>query len=78
MKKTQKFEITNKNPIPPRLKGGPGNEKYPFREMKIGDSFWSDVRRDTLYDRGVYWGQKLGHKYRVNSENGGARIWRIA
>lgn len=74
----QKFDITKDQPIPHGQDGGYGNVKYPFRDMKIGDSFFSPVRRDTLYERGVYWGQKLGHKYKVRSENGGARIWRVA
>ena len=49
--------------------------KYPWNEMNIGDSFFteSNVRMLAYYN-----GRNTGRKYSVRKENNGYRVWRTA
>jgi hypothetical protein len=55
---------------------------YPFRQMKIGDSFAVDGLREfrRVQQAASIYGQRLGCKFasRVNEDNDGGRIWRVA
>ena len=60
-------------------KGRIGQQKYPWDEMDIGDSFYvagGDLKR-------IRWaatanGSKYGRKYSVRAVDGGVRTWRVA
>lgn len=71
----------------PRISPGLRMAKYPFRIMKVGDSFF--VPKDQVSGRGdtvrascSHYRIKLGHKYEmrtvVEHDRTGYRVWRIA
>ena len=62
-----------------------GNQKYPFPQMKVGDSFFlpfskstkSTVRR-LLTNAAISWSRRHDCKFTVRQMDGGARCWRIS
>jgi hypothetical protein len=60
-----------------RLVGRP--QKYPFAEMKIGDSFFvSGIGRNTINSSVNQNRLRTGRRYTVKAVNNGFRVWRIA
>ena len=53
-------------------------DKYPFKTMAVGDSFFSPyVTRASLTSAAKYAGDKLGFTFICRAEgDGGARCWR--
>lgn len=60
-------------------------DMYPFKEMKVKDSFFIPVDGEIKNKRSVqhkfsglcsYFGRKLGRKYISRSVDGGIRVWR--
>ena len=54
--------------------------KYPFREMKIGDSFFvdSEGRRGKAHQAAkMFRSRNKEYKFLVEYENNGIRIWRV-
>ncbi|MDO8539492.1 MAG: hypothetical protein Q7S40_03560 [Opitutaceae bacterium] len=82
VKQTMQVTITHNVPLPPRLFCA---AKYPFEEMKVGDSFFAAVLGARLAKNAEYYRKKggggLDKKFSVRKavENGihGARIWRL-
>jgi len=71
------FKIEKGIPIPRRTGSG-RKPKYPWAEMKKGDSFF--VMRQTINRLGscmVRAGKRLGMKFSARTEKGGVRIWRV-
>lgn len=75
------FSITSEIPSPPRTRGRAA--RYPFSEMKIGDSFFAptwergDPRRGNPRDAAYKYGQKNKKLFVTRAQSGGVRIWRI-
>jgi hypothetical protein len=69
------FKIEKGKPIPPAGSRW-GKPKYPFKEMKAGDSFAHPERkaRSLLYGLARYHGVKI----RICDEGDGLRIWRVS
>ena len=66
---------------PPSKKGRP--TKYPFRQMKVGDSFFvpdenGKKMRDVVGASTANWGKAHGAKFSCRSVDGGTRVWRVA
>ena len=59
--------------------GSPLN-KYPWPDMKVGDSFLvpTNIRLDSFQQQMYYAGKKLGFKFSCKKHEGGRRCWRIA
>lgn len=83
------FKIENGIPIPPPSHGGRAY-KYPFPDMKVGDSFaiplaneqhrnGGDLAYARLKDASKRYEQRHGTKYRVRTrrEEGVVRCWRV-
>lgn len=49
--------------------------KYPFAEMEVGDSIYSDVISASTSARG--WGYRNNKKFTTRREGNGYRTWRI-
>lgn len=69
-------EIKIDKGIPIPAKGAGRNRKYPFREMEIGDSIFTEKLGTTSLIKN--WESSTGFKFTTRSENNGRRIWRIA
>jgi len=55
-----------------------GNQKYPFREMEIDDSFYVEiVALDKARCAAHAWGKAHGRKFSGQRHGEGGRIWRI-
>ena len=71
------FEIEKKVPVPER-RAGPKN-KYPFYEMKVGDSFAFPIEiiRNIRANAHTY-GHRHGKKFKVMDNGEQGRCWRVA
>lgn len=67
------YKIDKNIPMPTH-----GNERYPFAQMKVGDSFFIKSK-DYRDSRTLYTGARR-HKIKITcrKENGGIRVWRKA
>ncbi len=50
-------------------------KRYPFAEMKVGDSFFVPSKKSC--NAGFYYGKRHNMKFTVRQENGGCRVWRV-
>lgn len=78
-RKQNHFKIETNVPVPP-LSGG-ARPKYPFREMKIGDSFFAsneDAKVISVRVSAHTFGRRnKEYRFTVVKESGGCRVWRI-
>jgi hypothetical protein len=78
--KTTADEIVIESNIPMPGKFGIRTAKYPFKKMKIGDSFYFEgMHRTTIYQYAKSFAKRnnLSWKFATRQENKGHRIWRI-
>jgi hypothetical protein len=70
------FIITNSVPVPP-LHGRPG--KYPFAQMKKGNSFWAKTKKNNLLIQAKLFSKKQNPEWKfiAQKEKDGTRIWRV-
>ena len=74
------FEVESDIPIP---RSGMGRPKYPWPDMKVGDSFFvpnrPDGSRPAVSSAASYQMGRSGKKatYSTRKEAGGVRIWRV-
>ena len=61
-------------PLQPQPRGR--RAKYPFGQMDVGDSFFSDEDRNRLAAASSHAGSRHGKKFIIRSVDGGFRIWR--
>lgn len=54
--------------------------EYPFRDMKVGDSFLCPpgVPRARAVGASKYWTKKLGYRFSIKTTNDGFRVWRVS
>lgn len=52
--------------------------KYPFTAMEVGDSFFVPGVTTSKLVNAAQAHRSNGRKYTTRTENGGARVWRIA
>ena len=76
MSTAQKFSIESNVPIPKT------RAVYPFRDMKLKESFFVDngklrSKRKSFYATVSNAGKRLGRKFVVRDMGGGFRVWRI-
>ena len=75
------FEVESGIPVPPDARGL--TNKYPWNDMKVGDSFFvpdrPDGRRSALSSSVNYQHKKSGNtvKYATRKVTGGVRVWRV-
>lgn len=72
------FKIESGVPVPELRVGRHCN--FPFKEMKIGDSFFVSDTRDTSQVRSAasYFGiRNAGYRFTVRREGNGVRVWRV-
>lgn len=54
------------------------NNKYPYKEMDVGDSFIvSGKKVANISSSSRYWHRKTGFTFICRTVEGGVRIWRI-
>jgi len=71
------FKIDQKVPLP-RRKAGRDGSKYPWREMKVGDSFFVQTENaGNLRSLASNTGRKLNAVFTARSVEGGVRVWRV-
>ena len=77
-KAQQTFKIEQGVPIPSAAHGRKGHSKYPFGELKVGDSFAVDKTRGLAGAKRQYEKDHPGTKFVTRAtEDGGRRVWRI-
>lgn len=72
------FKIEKHIAVPPITRRG--NRKYPFPQMKIGESFYVGDTAKTnsvRYSASYYAIRNKGFKFTVRKEANGVRVWRI-
>ena len=52
--------------------------KYPYADMKPGDSFFVRKSVNTMRSSSYAYGKRNKMKFTVRSEDTGARVWRLA
>lgn len=75
-----KFVIESGVPVPPRASGA-GESKYPFNDMKVGDSFFAPACSSQALSnatRAYKMTHAPGSKWTTRKEGDGVRVWRIA
>ena len=74
------FTIEKNVPIPVGGKGVSGQTKYPFSEMKIGDSFAVSCVPSTVISAARNWRNTHNSscKFSVRKTPDGCRCWRVA
>lgn len=72
------IQIDKSVPLP--SKRANGNNRWPFREMEIGDSFAlpADTKVANLRNAAENHGSRNGQKFRVLTGPDGVRCWRVA
>jgi hypothetical protein len=66
-------------PVGTRGTGKLRNNAYPWREMKIGDSFYvPDILYLSMKSTVVYQEKMTGRVYRLRTFDTGVRVWRVA
>ena len=72
---TTEFPIEKGVPVTRRTSAG-GTRKYPWNEMKVGDSFF--VPEKTAGQLSITIASRAtGFMFTTRTENGGIRVWRI-
>lgn len=71
-KKQTEFNIVSNIPIPK-----PARDYWPFKSMKVGDSFYFEGKRANLSTNASTYAKRHGGKFRTRSEGKGFRCWRI-
>lgn len=56
----------------------PIDDRFPFHEMEIGDSFFTTLDAVTAYNAAMSAERMFGHRYCGAREKAGVRIWRTA
>lgn len=52
--------------------------RYPWAEMKVGDSFYAPGKKhDQVSGMTSYWSKRLGRKFAARRWDKGVRVWRI-
>ena len=70
-----KYQIEDGVPLPNPEQKGPS--KYPFRRMKIGQSFFAKLADYAkLRCAAYYYKQKHGMRFSVRLQDKGVRVWR--
>lgn len=66
--------------IPQPARSGGRYSKYPFREMKVGDSFLAETSDASVIrsNVAVFSRRNPGYKFSTRKEGTGIRVWRIA
>lgn len=75
------WNIDSDIPVPQKDSRPAGRKpKYPFREMKVGDSVFFDgaTSSSNCAIAAHNHGRRHGSKFSVRAEGSGVRIWRIA
>jgi len=61
-------------PVPDRR----GNNKYPWADMEVGDSFFVVTDKIANFKRNVYAKNRNGKEFTACAEGDGCRVWRTA
>ena len=73
------IRIETNVPIPQANGGRYRACKYPWRELRPGDSFYVAKGNRNSINAGVRnWSAKLGAKFTVRTMDGGVRVWRVS
>lgn len=61
-------------PLPKKARAG----KYPFSDMKIGDSLFANGdESNSLVSSAYGWGRRNGATFTARKENDGVRVWLV-
>ncbi len=74
-----RFKIDKKIPLPDHYKTGKVS-KYPFPEMKVGDSFFVPGKSTAVKAAAFNWSKRNKEgkwKFCSSARDGGMRIWRL-
>lgn len=78
MANTTQYKIDKDVPVPKlRKRRAPRPTKYPWAELRIGESFYVDnANRDSMAAMTTYYGNQLKRHFVLRRERNGVRIWR--
>jgi hypothetical protein len=51
--------------------------RYPFEQMRVGDSFLTPAKITSLSAVLAHWGIRLKRKFASRTVKGGTRVWRV-
>lgn len=69
------IKIEKNVPLPTRT-SGPRAEKYPLRELEVGESFYVDIKAPALSSHARRVAKDTDRKFVVRPEGEGSRVWR--
>ena len=74
------FTIDSDVPLPSIRTGHRGQSKYPFSEMKVGDSFVAPETTAAVRAASIYWRHRHdeSRKFSVHATATGCRCWCVA
>ena len=67
------MEIEKGVPIPENS----GNKKYPWKELEVGDSFFTSESAQTVAGSASHASKRTNRKFICRSVDGGTRVWRV-
>ena len=70
------MKIDKHVPMPRDTRGT--KPKYPWRLMKIGDSFFTPIKPVNLTNQKYMAQLRTGYKFSWQAVKGGTRVWRVA
>jgi len=53
------------------------NVKYPWREMEVGDSFYTETSQPVVSSSAILAQKRTGMRFTTKREGTGTRVWRI-
>lgn len=81
MKTAQAIKVEKGVPLISNSGRRPGDYKYPWRKLRVGDSFfvpeWS-ARKVAVQASACLASKRHGKKFTARSVDGGTRVWRLS
>ncbi len=73
------IQIETNIPLPTIIRASRGS-KYPFADMKVGDSFACETKPASMRSIATGFAKKEGGtvKFAIRGEANGSRVWRVA
>ena len=74
---TEEFKIEKGIPMPPVVKNGIAEKKYPWLQMEVGDSFLIPDKPSRAVGSLIASHNRNGKRFACRTVEGGTRVWRM-
>lgn len=71
------IKIDSDIPVPSEAANKGRTSVYPFGNMKVGDSFFTETEKERLRPAATQYARRNGVKFTTRKEGAGIRVWRI-